>query len=80
MTNTKKFRNCLLLLTAAIIWGMAFVITSVISAGLELVFIVTQRFNRPRIIRMLAHRQNAQKKKENGKGQTQKNSETVCCD
>lgn len=45
----------------------AFVITSVISAGLELVFIVTQRFNRPRIIRMLAHRQNAQKKKENGK-------------
>ena len=25
MTNTKKFRNCLLLLTAAIIWGMAFV-------------------------------------------------------
>lgn len=45
----------------------AFVITSVISAGLELVIIVTQRFNRPRIIRMLAHRQNAQKKKENGK-------------
>ena len=40
----------------------AFVITSVISAGLELVFIITQRFNRPRIIRMLAHRQNAQKK------------------
>ena len=25
MTNSKKFRNCLLLLTAAIIWGMAFV-------------------------------------------------------
>lgn len=25
MTNTKKIRNCLLLLTAAIVWGMAFV-------------------------------------------------------
>ena len=38
----------------------AFVITSVISAGLELVFIVTQRFNRPRIIKMLARRQSVQ--------------------
>ncbi|HBJ26172.1 MAG TPA: EamA family transporter, partial [Ruminococcaceae bacterium] len=25
MTNTQKLRNCLLLLTAAVIWGMAFV-------------------------------------------------------
>lgn len=57
----------------------AFVITSVISAGLELVFIVTQRFNRPRIIRMLAHRQNAQKKKEKRKMTNTKNSETACC-
>ena len=38
----------------------AFVITSVISAAMELVFIVTQRFNRPRIIKMLARRQSAQ--------------------
>lgn len=34
----------------------AFVITSVLAAVMELFFIITQRFNRPRIIRMLQKR------------------------
>ncbi len=45
----------------------AFVITSVISAAMELVFIVTQRFNRPRIIKMLARRQSVQSAQKNKK-------------
>lgn len=39
----------------------AFLITSVLASAAELFFIVTQRFNRPRIIRMLSRKQSASK-------------------
>lgn len=46
---------CFLPILATLIWGTfwVFFITSVLSAGVESMFIIMQRYNRPRVIRMI---------------------------
>lgn len=46
---------CFLPILATLIWGTfwVFFITSVLSAGVESMFIIMQRYNRPRVIRMM---------------------------
>ena len=46
---------CFVPILAALLWGTfwVFFITSVLSAGVESMFVIMQRYNRPRVIRMI---------------------------
>lgn len=46
---------CFVPILATLIWGTfwAFFITSILSAGVESMFVIMQRYNRPRVIRMI---------------------------
>ena len=46
---------CFIPILAALLWGAfwVFFITSVLSAGVESIFVIMQRYNRPRVIRMM---------------------------
>ena len=53
--NIKKFALCFVPIFATFIWGTfpVFLITSLLSAGVESMFVMMQRYNRPRVIKMI---------------------------
>ena len=52
---------CFVPILATLIWGTVWVffITSVLSAGVESMFVIMQRYNRPRVIRMIEKTKNS---------------------
>ncbi len=54
---------CFVPISATLIWGSfwVFFITSVLSACVESMFVIMQRYNRPRVIRMIEKEKNRQK-------------------
>ena len=51
---------CFVPILATLIWGTfwVFFITSVLAAGVESMFVIMQRYNRPRVIRMIERKIN----------------------
>ena len=51
---------CFVPIFASLIWGTfwVFFITSILAAGVEMMFVIMQRYNRPRVIRMIEKQKN----------------------